>query len=71
MIRKASDYISSSLPQSRTGSTARFFRDLGGASSAAFPGFPISKADMAPAKLAEGLGLDARRYIESLLSLNR
>jgi hypothetical protein len=51
------------------GSGARFFRDLGGASS---PGSSQTlRIDIAPSKLVEGLGLDARRYIENLLSLNR
>lgn len=73
MVRKASDYVSPSSQHNRTGSnSARFFRDLGGAySSSSFSGFQFSRADMAPGKLVEGLGLDARRYIESLLSLNR
>lgn len=73
VVRKASDYVSPSSQHNRTGSnSARFFRDLGGASSSSsFSGFQFSRADMAPGKLAEGLGLDARRYIESLLSLNR
>ncbi|KAJ9484550.1 hypothetical protein VN97_g8823 [Penicillium thymicola] len=67
LVRKASDYIS---PASRVSSGARFFRDLGGASSSAgLTG--SSRADMAPSKLVEGLGMDARRYIEGLLSLNR
>ncbi|KAB8242040.1 hypothetical protein F9C07_2252363 [Aspergillus flavus] len=63
LIRKASDHVSTSS-HARSHSGTRFFRDLGGASS---PGL----SDMGPAKLAEGLGLDARRYIESLLNLNR
>ncbi|OGM41778.1 hypothetical protein ABOM_009252 [Aspergillus bombycis] len=63
LIRKGSDYVSTSS-HARNKSGTRFFRDLGGASS---PGL----SDMGPAKLAEGLGLDARRYIESLLNLNR
>ena len=63
LIRKASDYVSTSS-HIHSHSGTRFFRDLGGASS---PGL----SDMGPAKLAEGLGLDARRYIESLLNLNR
>ncbi|GAB1195372.1 hypothetical protein APSETT444_004631 [Aspergillus pseudonomiae] len=63
LIRKGSDYVSTSS-HARNKSGTRFFRDLGGASS---PGL----SDMGPAKLAEGLGLDARRYIESLLNLNK
>ncbi|KAL2828707.1 hypothetical protein BDW59DRAFT_170831 [Aspergillus cavernicola] len=51
-------------------SSARFFRDLGGASSLGVS-LHTSRMDIGPAKLVEGLGLDARRYIENLLSLNR
>ncbi|KAL4781875.1 hypothetical protein BJX76DRAFT_334120 [Aspergillus varians] len=65
IIRQASDHVSSSIHARNTssisgGSGARFFRDLGGASS---PGLSLqtSRMDMAPGKLAEGLGLDARR----------
>ncbi|KAL2858661.1 hypothetical protein BJX68DRAFT_262208 [Aspergillus pseudodeflectus] len=76
IIRQASDHAASSaLGHARNtssiggGSGARFFRDLGGASS---PGSLQSlRMDTGPGKLVEGLGLDARRYIESLLSLNR
>ncbi|KAL4930646.1 uncharacterized protein BDV17DRAFT_35632 [Aspergillus undulatus] len=75
IIRQASDHAATSSHHARNssslggGSGARFFRDLGGASS---PGLPqASRMDLAPGKLIEGLGLDARRYIENLLSLNR
>ncbi|KAL4808524.1 hypothetical protein BDV18DRAFT_135180 [Aspergillus unguis] len=75
IIRRASDHAGASLSHARNSSSiggssgARFFRDLGGASS---PGLPqSSQMDFAPGKLVEGLGLDARRYIENLLSLNR
>ncbi|KAJ5550625.1 hypothetical protein N7535_001430 [Penicillium sp. DV-2018c] len=69
IVRKASDHTSAG--RGRVSSGARFFRDLGGASSSA--GFVGSSrgADMAPSKLVEGLGMDARRYIEGLLSLNK
>ncbi|KAL2808731.1 hypothetical protein BJX63DRAFT_21654 [Aspergillus granulosus] len=72
IIRQASDHTASPSGHARNtnsiggGSGARFFRDLGGASSA-----QSSRMDMGPGKLVEGLGLDARRYIEGLLSLNR
>lgn len=71
---------------SRGGSTGTsgsmsFFRDLGGAPSSSSSSFPSSfglstssraaDVDTGPGKLVEGLGLDARRYIERLLSLNR
>jgi hypothetical protein len=67
VVRKASDYVSSS-GHARMSSGARFFRDLGGASPSKLA---ASRADTTPAKLVEGLGMDARRYIEGLLSLNR
>ncbi|RAH83348.1 hypothetical protein BO86DRAFT_408625 [Aspergillus japonicus CBS 114.51] len=66
LIRRSSDHISSG--HVRSGSGSRFFRDLGGASS---PGLQAARTDTGPAKLVEGLGLDARRYIGNLLSLNR
>ncbi|KAJ5162925.1 uncharacterized protein N7500_004755 [Penicillium coprophilum] len=65
-----SDYVSPAS-HGRVSSGARFFRDLGGASSSAGLTGPSRAADMAPSKLVEGLGMDARRYIEGLLSLNR
>ncbi|KAF3024539.1 hypothetical protein E8E15_007204 [Penicillium rubens] len=70
LVRKASDYISPAS-QGRVSSGARFFRDLGGASSSTGLAGPSRATDMAPSKLVEGLGMDARRYIEGLLSLNR
>ncbi|KAL4921555.1 hypothetical protein BDW62DRAFT_112835 [Aspergillus aurantiobrunneus] len=75
IIRQASDHVAFSSHTRNAssiggGSGARFFRDLGGASS---PGLSLQtpRMDMAPGKLVEGLGFDARRYIENLLSLNR
>ncbi|CAG8309522.1 unnamed protein product [Penicillium salamii] len=65
IVRKASDYVSPT-GHGRVSSGARFFRDLGGASSGM-----AYRADTTPSKLVEGLGMDARRYIEGLLSLNR
>ena len=67
LIRRSSDSVSPS-GHARNSSSNRFFRDLGGASS---PGLQASRTDTGPGKLVEGLGLDARRYIENLLSLNR
>lgn len=80
LIRKASDYIPpTSHSRGAPSSAARFFRDLGGGSpstTAAAGGWQSSLSssspgDTAPGKIVEGLGLDARRYIEGLLSLNR
>ncbi|KGO76836.1 Protein of unknown function DUF1712, fungi [Penicillium italicum] len=70
LVRKASDYISPAK-HGRVSSGARFFRDLGGASSSTGLKGSSRGADMAPSKLVEGLGIDARRYVEGLLSLNR
>lgn len=67
IVRKASDY-NSPASHGRMSSGARFFRDLGGASSSKLGS---RAAETTPSKLAEGLGMDARRYIEGLLSLNR
>jgi hypothetical protein len=67
IVRRASDYVSSA-GHARMSSGARFFRDLGGASSSKLA---VSRTDNTPSKLVEGLGMDARRYIEGLLSLNR
>ncbi|KAJ5141990.1 hypothetical protein N7526_002985, partial [Penicillium atrosanguineum] len=68
IVRKASDYVSPTS-HARISSGARFFRDLGGASSTKLSSSRAN--DTTPSKLAEGLGMDARRYIEGLLSLNR
>ncbi|KAJ6020897.1 hypothetical protein N7540_006401 [Penicillium herquei] len=66
LVRKASDYLSPAS-HGRMSSGARFFRDLGGASSK----LSASKTDTTPSKLVEGIGLDARRYVEGLLRFNR
>ncbi len=58
LIRKASDYVT---PAARK-SSSRFGREVSGSSTSAAWG---------PGKLAEGIGIDARQYIEELLSLNR
>jgi hypothetical protein len=82
LVRKASDALSSatSARHSRGGGSSgvRFLRDLSGASSSLVAGSDSiighgnnSNNNNAPGKLAEGLGLDAHKYIESLLSLNR
>ena len=56
LIRKASDYA----PPAARKSSSRFGREVSGAGGGWGPG-----------KLAEGIGIDARQYIEGLLSLNR
>ncbi|KAJ5172228.1 hypothetical protein N7492_004821 [Penicillium capsulatum] len=68
LVRKASDHASLAN-QDKISSSARFFRDLGGASSSRLGSSHL--ADTTPSKLVEGLGMDARRYVEGLLRLNR
>ena len=58
LVRKASDYVS---PAARK-SSGRFGTDVGGGSGS---------AGWSPGKLAEGIGIDARQYVEGLLSLVR
>lgn len=58
LIRKASDYV----PPAARKSSGRFGREVMGSGTAGGWG---------PGKLAEGIGIDARQYIEGLLSLNR
>ncbi|KAL9121516.1 MAG: hypothetical protein Q9187_001923 [Circinaria calcarea] len=55
LIRKASDYTAPAVRKA----SARFGRD------------PSGSSGWGPGKLAEGIGIDTRRYIEGLLSLNR
>lgn len=81
LIRKASDTLSSisngkaGARHTREGSSGiRFLRDLSGASSSPANAAATGNANestLAPGRLTEGLGFDAHRYIESLLSLNR
>ena len=68
LVRKASDYVPPAA-HGRVSSGARFFRDLGGASSSKVGA--ARGAETTPSNLVEGLGLDARRYIEGLLRLNQ
>lgn len=58
LIRKASDYV----PPAARKSGNRFGREVSGSGAAGGWG---------AGKLAEGIGIDARQYIEGLLSLNR
>ena len=58
LIRKASDHI----PPAARKSSSRSGREVSGSGAAGGWG---------PGKLAEGIGIDARQYIEGLLSLNR
>ena len=64
LVRKASDHTPPSHVRNSSGT--RFFRDIAG-------GLGISQAGAGtpPGRLTEGVGLDARRYVEGLLSLSR
>ena len=59
LIRKASDYV----PPAARKSSGRFGREVSGSGAAG--------GGWGPGRLAEGIGIDARQYIEGLLSLNR
>jgi hypothetical protein len=65
LIRKASDYVT---PAAARKSSGRFGRDVSGSSASASASGAWGGG---PGKLAEGIGIDARQYIEGLLSLNR
>ncbi|PGH07843.1 hypothetical protein GX51_01553 [Blastomyces parvus] len=70
LVRKASDCAVAG--HSRHSSGARFFRDISGASAASQSSTGNGQGSWSgPGKLAEGVGLDARRYIQALLNLNR
>ncbi|OJD26653.1 hypothetical protein ACJ73_01968 [Blastomyces percursus] len=70
LVRKASDCAVSG--HTRHSSGARFFRDISGASAASQSSTGDGRGSWSgPGKLAEGVGLDARRYIQALLNLNR
>ncbi|EEQ87824.2 uncharacterized protein BDCG_02944 [Blastomyces dermatitidis ER-3] len=70
LVRKASDCAVSG--HTRHSSGARFFRDISGASAASQSSTGNGRGSwLGPGKLAEGVGLDARRYIQALLNLNR
>lgn len=67
LVRKASDYKQRGghLP---TSSGSGFFRTFGGTS---ISGRGNGTWTAAPGKLIEGVGLDARKYIDALINLNR
>ncbi|KAG5297488.1 DUF1712 domain-containing protein [Histoplasma ohiense] len=70
LVRKASDHTASG--HTRYSSRGGFFRDNIGASATSQSSAGDDRGSWTgPAKLAEGVGLDARRYIEALLNLNR
>ncbi|KAI9796555.1 MAG: hypothetical protein M1833_006119 [Piccolia ochrophora] len=79
LIRKASDQARAASGSASVSSMSMSMaRGLGfgggrrdGSESGAGAGDEGGGAGWAPAKLAEGIGVDARRYVEGLLSLNR
>lgn len=76
LIRKASEAVAAGARHgpSSSSSGVRFLRDLSGASptgSGILHSSSNTSGTASSGKLAEGLGFDAQRYIESLLSLNR
>jgi hypothetical protein len=72
LIRKASDVVPASARHGQSGSSGvRFLRDLSGASATSGSMTSPNGTGTESRKLAEGLGFDAQKYIESLLSLNR
>lgn len=86
LIRKASDYVStSSSPAGKIGGADSFFQlggnykrfslGLGQGGKSANGSNDNSKSGasgwMSSGRLTEGIGIDARQYIEGLLSLNR
>ncbi|WEW55439.1 hypothetical protein PRK78_000870 [Emydomyces testavorans] len=60
LVRRSSDYVAAGQ-----GSRKGFFQSISGSSGDTQGGWT------APGKLAEGIGFDAKRYIEALLSLNQ
>lgn len=71
LIRKSSDALAPTKTSASTRVTSSLWQSLGlrSASSEAKTGGP--SAGWGPGALAGGLGLDARRYVEGLMSLNR
>ena len=67
LIRKASDYVG---PEARKTPPGGRFRAFGGGSSSK-AGADGGGWGGGASKLAEGIGIDARQYVESLLSLTR
>jgi hypothetical protein len=68
LVRRAGDAVSSSIPSAGSRLGSGMWR-LGGASTGEKMGG--AAAGWGPKGLAEGIGIDPRRYVEGLLSLNR
>jgi hypothetical protein len=67
LVRRASDYVSSSSFGKKSGGGSKWLRDISGSSAGSAAGGTTAN----PGKVAEGIGIDARRYVQGLLSLNR
>lgn len=70
LIRRARDAAASAL-KSGPKSTSGMWATIGLGTSSASTRAGGQQAGWGPARLAEGIGVDARRYVEGLLSLNR
>jgi hypothetical protein len=70
LVRRGTDPAPSSRHH-RSTSSLRFFRDLGGAPTGTSQQATVANGHIGSDKAVEGLGFDTRKYIESLLSLNR
>ncbi|KAK2871900.1 hypothetical protein FQN49_002707 [Arthroderma sp. PD_2] len=66
LVRKASDSKQSSRGHLRSPSGPGFFRSIGGGFGRELEGWSAT-----PGKLVEGVGLDAKKYIDALINLNR
>ena len=74
LIRKASDYSATTAARKATPNSGGRFRGLGVSGSRGLVGGGDSGGGgggSGMSKLAEGIGIDARQYIESLLSMSR
>jgi hypothetical protein len=67
LVRRASDHVSSSSFGKKSGGGSKWLRDISGSSAGSAAGGTTAN----PGKMAEGIGIDARRYVQGLLSLNR
>ncbi|KAF3491866.1 uncharacterized protein GIQ15_01383 [Arthroderma uncinatum] len=66
LVRKASDSKQPARGHLRSASGPGFFRSLGGGFGRELEGWSAT-----PGKLVEGVGLDAKKYVDALINLNR
>jgi hypothetical protein len=66
LVRRASDYVPASYGKKASSGT-KWLRDISGSSTVSAAGGNTAS----PGKVAEGIGIDAGKYVEGLLSLNR